>query len=258
MSTQEQEFVYDGLPEEEQREPIFFAIIGDQGMGKTHAANTFPNPVLADTEGRAHIVMRKFGHKKRKMIATFDDLRQMVSHALDTEPEGSTIVLDSGSDLRSLAEIEYLQETGKEKVYPEVCWAQVDVKPKNLLKALRAYGWNCVITQRTKDVYKNGEQTGEKEAEGWKRIPFLCDVTVWLQTGLEYNGKLYGPDLTIAKVIDNKWHPKGTGKPYLINVSYDGIFEELKPEWTGTIEDIIKEINEKSEYEPVVLKREED
>lgn len=250
------EFQFDGLPDFDEREPIFVSVIADQGMGKTHLLNTFPNPTVCDTEGRAHIVMRKFNNKKRKVIETFDDIRQTVLYALDHDKPGSTIGVDSASDLRSLAEIEYLKETGKEKVYPEVCWAQVDIKPKNMLKLLRSEGWNVVLTQRTRDVYKDGEITGESQAEGWKRIQFLCDLTLWLQKGLVYNGKLYGDDIVIARVLDNKWHPKGAGKPYLIDVSYDGIFNELKPEWNGTMEDIIKEIQAKSNKEPIDISQE--
>ena len=243
-----EEFVFDGLYDEMEREPIFTAIVGKQGIGKTHVALTFPNASVADTEGRAHIVMKKFENDRRVIIGSWDDMSKMGSWFLESQPVGSTFVVDSGSDVRHLAEIKYLEETGKTKVYPNVCWAQVDERPKNLIKALRAYGMNVVFTQRIKEKYdEEGNATGEFVPEGWNRIQYFSDVVIWLEHGIKYNDTIYFPDVLVGRVLDNKWHPIGKSKPYLINLSYDGIFEELKPEWTGTMENILKEIEQKQE-----------
>lgn len=249
-----EEFKFDGLYAEVDREPIFVSFVGEQGIGKTHVALTFPNASVADTEGRAVIPMKKYKNDRRKIIGDWDDLSNAANWFLDTQKVGSTFIIDSASDIRHLAENQYLAETGKAKVYPNVCWAQVDERPKNLIKALRAYGMNVVFTQRIKEKYdKEGNSTGEFAPEGWNRIQYFSDVVIWLEYGIKYNGMLYAPDVLVGRVLDNKWHPKGKSKSHLVDLSYDGIFKELKPKWTGTMEDVIKEVQSKSEYQPQKL-----
>lgn len=237
------DFSFDGFSK---KANIVVTIEASQGMGKTHMSCTFPGVRLADTEFRAEMVMEKFKNPNFKGIGDFDTIRQMVMYCLQNSSNPGTIVIDSGSDLQKLAENEFLLEAKKDKVYPLMLWGKVYEKMDNMIKVVREYGWNLVFTLRLKPEYdKEGNKTGELIAEGYKRFPYFSDVIIRLQKGIEYEGRILFPNITVGKVIDNKWHPKGDTKPYLIDLSYDGIFKELKPKWDGNIETIVKEVETK-------------
>jgi len=91
-------------------------IAGREGSGKTHLACTMNElgPVyLIDTEYRAQIVTRKFTGVKFAVVKSFLEMVVAVQYVLKAEEPG-TIVLDSGSDLQTFAEIAYLERTEKE------------------------------------------------------------------------------------------------------------------------------------------------
>lgn len=245
---------FDEIPD---KEPIVVGIAGPAGYGKTHFANTFPNPVIGDTEDRAQIVMKKFGNKYRKSTPNMATIRNTISmmqqHLVPNEEDRNkwTYVLDSGSDFQQMAESEYLKEAKKEKVYPLVLWAKVYDKMDQVFNIIRKLGFNMVITQQIKEVYKNEKPTGEFQPAGYKKIPYRVDVHLQLHKGIELDGEIYYPDVVVAEVLKDCWHKPEETKPYLIDISYDGIFNELKNyKHPGTrdeaIKSILKELEQKT------------
>lgn len=240
---------FDEVPTGKEREPIVVAIAGAQGLGKTHFSNTFPNPVIGDTEDRAQIVMQKFGHNYRKSTHNMHTIRETISlMAQKLAPEQKdrvnwTYVLDSGSDFMQFAESEYLIEAKKEKVYPTVLWAQVYKKMDQVFENIRKLGFNMVITQQLKEEYVNGNGTGVFLPAGYKKIPYRVDVHLQLQKGIEYNGEIYYPNSVVGAVLKDSWNRPEHRKPFLVDVSYDGIFKELKEyKYPGSAEKAIQAI----------------
>lgn len=247
---------FDAIPT---KEPIVVSICALAGYGKTHFANTFPNPVISDTEGRAAIVARKFPKNKlyikhTKNMADVRNTVMMMATQLCPDPDRRhewTWVLDSGSDWLQFAESEYLKEAKKDKVYPTVLWAQVYDKIDMVFDKIRELGFNAVITQQLKEEYKGEKPTGNMVPSGYKKFPYRVDVQIQLQKGIEYQGNIYYPDTVVGEVLKDCWHKSGENKPYIIDVSYDGIFKEIKP-WVPTktrdeaVLMILKELEEKT------------
>lgn len=229
------EIINDFFDEVPEKEPIVVGIAGPAGHGKTHFINTFPNPVIGDTEGRAHIVMKKFkGGRHRKITKDMQTIRQTISvMSKNMCPDYSqrsnwTYALDSASDWLQMAELEYLKEAKKEKVYPLVLWSKVYEKLDQVFDKVRELGFNMILTQQVKEIYKNEKPTGEFAPAGYKKIPYRVDIHLNLRKGIEVDGELYYPEIVVAEVLKDCWHKPEETKPFLIDVSYDGIFNELK------------------------------
>lgn len=247
---------FDAVPD---KENIVVSVIGDGGLGKTHFANTFPQPVISDTESRAHIVARKFEKNKNyiKKTATNKQIKQtieMIATKVCPDPaerHNYTWVMDSGSDWLQMAETEYLAEAKKDKVYPLILWAQVYEKIDQIFNVVRKLGVNAVITQQLKEKYVGEKGTGEFIPAGYKKFPYRVDISLYLQKGIQYKGDTYYEDFVVAKVLKDCWHSPEKRKPYLLDVSYEGIFNELKPyKIEGTQSDaiyaVLKEMEEKT------------
>jgi hypothetical protein len=176
---------WDEIPDNPADNAFIVLAEGMQGAGKTHFAMSFPEPIfLIDTENRADKVAGKFKAQGkvvyRKKCLTFDDIRQAIAQLIFAQHGCGTIVIDSGSDLQSYAETEFLQQNRKEKVWPQVLWGEVHAKTDNLLAAIREKGFYCVVTGRLKDDYAGpygeGVKTGQMIFEGYKRMPYLVDI----------------------------------------------------------------------------------
>jgi hypothetical protein len=248
---------FDEIPE---KEPIVVGIAGPQGHGKTHFINTFPNPVIGDTEGRSHIVMKKFkGQRYRKITNDMMTIRQTLSMMnKNLCPEVSqrnkwTYALDSSSDFQGMAEQEYLKEAKKDKVYPLVLWAKVYEKMDTVFDKIREWGYNAVFTQQIKEIYRDEKATGEFMPAGYKKLQYRVDIWLQFRKGVEHNGELYYPEIVVAEVLKDCWHKPEETKPYLVDVSYDGIFKELKGykhpspgNKEGAMPEILKELEKKT------------
>lgn len=242
------------------REPIVVGIAGNAGLGKTHFANTFPIPIIADTEGRSQIVMKKFdGIRHRKVVKNMKGIREVVQVMAanmcpnEEERQNYTFVFDSSSDFQQMAESEYLIEAKKEKIFPIVLWAKVFDKMDIVFNKIRELGFNAVFTQQLKEEWLGDKPTGTFVPAGYKKLPYRVDIHLLLQKGIEYNGEVYYPEIVIAQVLKDCWNQTSHAKPYLIDVSYDGIFNELK-DYThpqpgnadAAIKEILKELEAKT------------
>ena len=164
---------------------LLVLIAGREGSGKTHLACTMNElgPVyLIDTEYRAQIVTRKFSGVKFALARSFDDMVVAVQHILRYQEPG-TIVLDSGSDLQTFAEIEYLERTEKEKVGMPWNWAEVWRLCNAVIDDVKfSQRFTLVITARLKEEYVNEKATGQLVPRIYAPLPYKADII------LQFNG----------------------------------------------------------------------
>lgn len=154
-------------------------IAGKEGSGKTHIACTMSErePVyLIDTEYRAQIVTRKFKNVKFATAKNYKELVVAVKHILTQQPPG-TIVIDSASDLQTFAEIEYLDRTKKESVYPIFNWADVWALCNAVIDDIKFSGkFNLVLTSRVKEEYIGDKPTGKILPRVYSSMPYKSDI----------------------------------------------------------------------------------
>lgn len=228
---------WDEIPKNPGQLPFVVLAEGLQGVGKTHFSMTFPEPIfILDTENRADVVAAKFaGNKKvyRKKITTFNDLRLTLVQRIFSEHEGGTIVIDSGSDLQTMAELEYLEEAKMEKIYPTYIWARVWEKIDNMLKTIRDRGFYCVITGRLRDEYTDdGKRTGDYVLEGYKKLPYRVDLHLRLLpdfTAEVYKNGFRNEPIDRVKVLERPSYSEIMDKLIMGNVPKVDDLEEVKP-----------------------------
>lgn len=167
-------------------------IAGKEGSGKTHLACSMSElgPVyLIDTEYRAQIVTRKFQNVKFATVRSFLDMAVAVKHILKHQAPG-TIVIDSGSDLQTFAEIEYLERTEKDRVGMPWNWAEVWRLCNAIIDDVKSSrDFHLVITARVKEEYAGEKPTGRIVPRIYSTLPYKADVV--LQFGKDKEGKLY-------------------------------------------------------------------
>lgn len=156
-------------------------IAGREGSGKTHLACTMAElgPVyLIDTEYRAQIVTKKFNNVKTAVVKSFMEMAVAVKHILKQQQPG-TIVIDSGSDLQTFAEIEYLERTEKEKVGMPWNWAEVWRLCNAVIDDIKAsQQFNLVITARMKEEYVGDKPTGQMIPRVYSTLPYKADLVL--------------------------------------------------------------------------------
>jgi hypothetical protein len=156
-------------------------IAGKEGSGKTHLSCTMSEiePVfLIDSEYRAHIVTRKFSNVKFATAKNYNELVVAVQHIIKYQAPG-TIVLDSGSDLQTFAEIEYLERSQKDKVGMPWNWAEVWRLCNKIIDDIKfAQKFNLIITARMKEEYQNDRPTGNMIPRLYNSLPYKADVVL--------------------------------------------------------------------------------
>lgn len=177
--------------EPDQTPKLVVVIAGREGSGKTHLACTMSEtePIyLLDTEYRGQIVTRKFKRVKLAVVKNFIEMVVAVKHILKHQPPG-TVVMDSGSDLQTFAEIEYLDRTKLEKVYPIFNWSEVWGMCNALIDDIKlSQKFNLVITARVKEEYAGDKPTGQIVPRIYSTLPYKADVV--LQFGSTKERKL--------------------------------------------------------------------
>jgi hypothetical protein len=163
-------------------------IAGREGSGKTHLACTMTElgPVyLIDTEYRAQIVARKFTNVKFALARNFEEMVVAVKHIVTYQPPG-TIVIDSGSDLQTFAEIEYLERAEKDKVGMPWNWAEVWRLCNAVIDEIKfSRKHNLIVTSRVKEEYLNEKPTGQIVPRIYSSLPYKADVVLQFSSNKE-------------------------------------------------------------------------
>lgn len=226
-------------------------ITGTEAMGKSHVGATFPGDIAwietPEEWGKTDPLINKFKYVYKdpkkiylKRVKTFDDIRQTVASA-GADPEVSTIIIDSGTEIRRLAAEEWMREENRKAVFPTTEWQWPNQKIENLIHDIKETGKYIVVTNRKKDEWIGDNTTGRLIRDGYKWITYDFHVVLDLQWGLrggtQGSGKLELKDYKFAKVKKNGFWGVDEdtnlnyGKPYLFNVTFNGIVEELLKPW---------------------------
>jgi len=224
--------------------PIWIEISGEFDYGKTHLACTFPNPAFADTEQKAWIVLEKFNNPRWFPVKTFQDFRDFVA-ICEKSDDIQTIVIDSGSDLVDLAYKEHV-EVDRRPTYPiYYAYGKIYEKIDTLVSRIKLTGKHFVVTSRLKDEYvvkdfdREGnpiyEKTGRRLRDGYKKFPWNLEILLRLEKGVKIGDKVYYPERIFGRVIKNNFLGHNERKPFLFNVSYQGIVDELLKPYHGDL-----------------------
>ena len=236
------------------RVPLSVEFYGRYGFGKTHAATTFPCSALIDTEGKGHIVTSKFKDAKWFPVRSFGEIRNVV-HTCIENPDVKTVIFDSSADLVQWAREEWSEEHGGKKPMTMVegvaipfQYSEIYHKIDELLRLCLDSGRNVILTGKVDHTYRDGDVVSEyTQWKGYKKVEYWTMIRIQLVKGLEdpeVKGKIHYPDFIFGKVEKNGFigGMKDRTKPYLIDISVDGIHRELMSPWTGKFEDILREV----------------
>lgn len=155
--------------------PLLIEMIGEEGVGKTHACLDMSNPILLDCtehgEGRI-IAMKRFPNEldKRYMrVATFNDLLAI--------PDGfSTYIFDTSKDLVRLMCDKWCRKFKKERVYPPAVYGDVYNMADKLIRELMNRPANVILTSIFRDEYIDDKRTGRRERDGYTRLRFTTSL----------------------------------------------------------------------------------
>jgi hypothetical protein len=258
-------------------EPIVVTIYGAPGLGKTHNAFTFPDPAICDTEMKGEKVWRKFwlGQCQGYRIAkdgsiqsyTWDQSvitleKSRLSHAEDwgevasffdhyaQDPDIQTLVYDSESDLREMAEAWTLGETGKKTLYGgesggTKAYSLAFGKLRYILFNAKKYGKNLVYCAKVKDEYVNDKKTTRQIHDGYSKQFFYSGYVIKLRLGVvNSSGEVLYKRHVFGEVEKAENMRPGYYPPYLVDPSYKGIMEGLVrgSEWTQSVDAFIRDV----------------
>jgi len=228
MLTHAERVEWNELPAEEI--PVLAVeIFGTEGTGKTHAALTFPDAALLDTEGKACNVMKKFKNERWFKGNTFLDVIDFVNTVIHSK-EIKTAVFDSSRDIVDMSEqftLEQLEKTALFSQAGAVLYTHVNQKMDWIVQILRANKKNIVFTSRMKDEYKNNVRTGKLLRDGYKKAPYQFDLVLELTCEVEWNGGRAILLEPIVKVVKNGYVRRGLSKPYIASADYDTLIKEI-------------------------------
>ena len=215
-------------------------VCGPESIGKTHFALTHPGDIsFVDTEQKAETVIPKFLSKKKinwKSCENWDDVVWTVNDALKN-PSVKTIIFDTGADLQSMAAEKWCSENGKKSVYPITQFQHVYSKIDDLSGRIKKARKYLISTSRMKDEWIGDASTGRKIRDGYKRFTWDLHLAIELRYGIpDTNNKIWFPERRFARVTKNNFwgvddNGMQFGKPYLFNVSHDGVKKELLNPW---------------------------
>lgn len=164
---------------QEEKTKLVILISGREGKGKTHLASTIASEepaYLIDTEYRASIVTRKFSNIKVLQAKNYSELKSSVQFIVKNEPAG-TIIIDSASDLQIFAEIEYLNQTFKDKVGMPWNWSNVWKLCNEVIDEIKySNKFNLILTSRVKEEYINDKPTGKLIPRIYSTLPYKADI----------------------------------------------------------------------------------
>ena len=226
-------------------------ICGPEGSGKSHFARTHPGDIVwIETPpewGKFDVLDQKFRTMykdetvvKLKRVEVFDDIRQTLRAAI-LDDSVRTIVIDSGTHLRPMAGDEWCQEQGRKAVYPPTEWQYPNQKIEDLIGEVKRGNKILVVTNRLHDEYIGETTTGRQVRHGHKSFTYdfhlSLEIVDGLRGGLGGTGKTHLEHLKFGLVKKSSFWgvEKGTnlnyGKPYLFDISYNGVLNELVKPW---------------------------
>lgn len=236
---------------------INVAVWGSYGVGKTHFALSFPEPiyVISTEEGVAQLLHR-FPDKDIRIMECTESytnapVKKLTGKADESlganDPEVSlrnieratellkdvkegTIVLDSGTDLWEWfsAWIDYnADKYTKSGQMMRTEWGKVNSKYKNILMRLISRPVNFVMTLRSQNMYSaDGKETTMQKFSGQKNTLFIPDIVLHLEqkpaTKVGADGKIQSAGKQrIATVEKNRFGEAG-------QVITDPTYESIK------------------------------
>lgn len=166
--------------------PLLVEVVGDTGKGKTHTSLLFPEPVLVDltiTGESDLIVMKLYRDDWKERYFRPDSWGDLYMFLQDEKrlKRFKTVIFDTSRDLVNLVSRRWCDEHGKKEVYPPQAWGQVyDMVDEILSYLIYKKEMNVVLTSGLKDEYIDGKRTGNKERDGFTRLPGRCDVRLYV------------------------------------------------------------------------------
>lgn len=215
--------------------PLLVELIGEPESGKTHFSLLFPNSILMDTTplGEGKVIIKKVypdDWKSRYFaIKSMKDVRKAV--VIAKEVNRKTVSIDTSSGLVDLAAREWCIENDKKAVYPIVNYGRVYDKVDMVLSDILDSGINLVLTSGLKDEYKDGEKTGRREHDGYKRLQHYCSIRILLQ--LKSEGDKW---IRTTRVAKNRFRDKA-GEDYIHSLGSINFDEIIR--LTGLDEEMI-------------------
>lgn len=176
---------------------IFISSMGNPKSGKTHFAYSCPEPIaVLSFDMGAKFVRTKFPDKRIDIfeypIPVVDtvkpqpwelDLYKQVRKDFDAacqSKEYKTIVLDPATVLWEIIRHAYMREKNYENM-PDLKYVEPNARMSYFLMEPLVMGKNLVALSHLRDEYINGEKTGNKEMDGFKRTNNLADIVLLLE-----------------------------------------------------------------------------
>lgn len=176
---------------------IFVSGMAVPKHGKTHFSCSFPAPIaLFSFDLGAKFVVTKFPDKKidvfQYTIPVVDttkpqawelDLYKQVRKDFDAacqSKEYKTIVLDPATVLWEIVRHAYMREKNYENM-PDLKYVEPNARMSYFLMEPLVMGKNLVSLCHLRDEYLNGDRTGNKEMDGFKRTNNIADIVLLLE-----------------------------------------------------------------------------
>jgi hypothetical protein len=217
---------------------LLVSVWGQEKVGKTHFALTFPGPIyFFDFDLGAETVMPKFADKEvyyarynTSLLSDNIDTYQALWNGFKSDlsdalaSDGGTIVFDSATQIWSLVQKVYLdkimkrRESRSQQVYP-FDYADANIAYEGLISAVKENkDMNLVLTHRAREIYSNkGQRTGTYEAQQNSRTPYFVQWVVQLYKDQQEH---------IAKVESCRFGSEFEGIT-LKNLDYNGLTDLL-------------------------------
>jgi hypothetical protein len=223
-------------------------ISGAEKSGKSHFGFTYPGDIgIIETPpefGKSDPLIEKFHSLydpkkvfKLKRLMEWSDLSPTID-SMGRDPDIRTVIIDTGTHLRQMAAKHWMAENNRKAVFPTTEWQHINKMIDEQVCKVKKANKYLVVTNRLHDEWIGDNATGRQIRHGHE--PFLYDFHLILEIVWGIRDKLakkYFEDYKFAQVKGNAFWGIDTstnmnyGKPYLFNISYQGVCDELLKPW---------------------------